>query len=139
QAPEVFEVAALHDVRPGDGAVRQVDEASQRFEVVHEGPPEALPEAVVSTMFAPGSPASTFKALRAAASAMRSDDSRVAAPRCDVARKLGNASSGEPVGGSCSKASLAAALTRPSPMARARASSSINPPRAVLMMITPGF
>src|SRR5579875_126431 len=63
----------------------------------------------------------------------------VLAPRCGVTTTLGNSKSGLAVVGSVAKTSRPTPPTRPSLSAIASASSSTRPPRAALMMMTPGL
>ena len=65
--------------------------------------------------------------------------SSVDAPRCGVTITLSRARRGEPVGGSFTKTSNPAPAMTPDVRARCSASSSINPPRATLMMNAVGF
>src|SRR5918993_540791 len=64
--------------------------------------------------------------------------SLVDAPRCGVEMKFGVPNSGEAVAGSISNTSSAAPATWPLSSASLSACSSISPPRAQLMIRTPG-
>ena len=63
----------------------------------------------------------------------------VDAPRCGVETKLGVPNSGEAVAGSSTNTSSAAPAIWPESSPAFSAASSISPPRAQLMMRTPGL
>ena len=65
--------------------------------------------------------------------------SAVAAPRCGVHTTFSSPNSGDGVAGSVSNTSSAAPATCPDSIASASAASSTSPPRAQLMMRTPGL
>ena len=84
-------------------------------------------------------PSRTSRTCAATSSETRTCASAVEAPRCGVSSVFGASSSGEPVGGSCSKTSIPAPPRCPDRSASATAASSTTPPRATLRRIDPGL
>ena len=85
------------------------------------------------------SPASTAATSSATSKATETCASRVDAPMCGVAMKLGSIRSGLSPGGSFANTSAAAAVRRPACSVSHSANSSTMPPRAVFIKRAVGF